>query len=164
MQAPLNRDVRALLDRLVAESLPSESGVEAWRSFLQAHASLMRKLASDLAEKTGLSLGDFDVLAQLANAGGELRMTELAHALGYSLGGLTRLADKLQALNLITRERCETDGRGYQVTLTPHGAQRLKRLHVTHLTRVRALFLNRVTSEEQQVLASIWTRLQEEPA
>ena len=74
MQVTRNRDVRALLDRLVAQSLPSESGLEAWSSFLQAHASLMRRLASDLAEKTGLSLGDFDVLAQLANAGGELRM------------------------------------------------------------------------------------------
>ena len=95
MQAPLNRDVRALLDRLVAESLPSESGVEAWRSFLQAHASLMRTLANDLAEKTGLSLGDFDVLAQLANAGGELRMTDLAARAFSSRSGMTRRVARL---------------------------------------------------------------------
>ena len=30
----------------------------------------MRRLAADLAETTKLSLGDFDVLAQLALAGG----------------------------------------------------------------------------------------------
>lgn len=137
----------------------------AWRGLVQTHQRLWTTLDRELQDETGLNLAAYELLLKLEEGPGTgLRMTELAHALGYSLGGLTRLADKLQALNLITRERCETDGRGYQVTLTPHGAQRLKRLHVTHLTRVRALFLNRVTSEEQQVLASIWTRLQEEPA
>lgn len=137
----------------------------AWRGLLQTHHRLWTTLDRELQDETGLNLAAYELLLTLEEGPDTgLRMTELAHALGYSLGGLTRLADKLQALNLITRERCETDGRGYQVTLTPHGAQRLKRLHVTHLKRVRALFLNRVTPEEQQVLASIWTRLQEEPA
>ena len=138
---------------------------QAWRGLLQTHQRLWNTLDRELQDETGLNLAAYELLLTLEEGPDTgLRMTELAHALGYSLGGLTRLADKLQALNLITRERCETDGRGYQVTLTPHGAQRLKRLHVTHLKRVRALFLNRVTPEEQQVLASIWTRLQEEPA
>ena len=137
----------------------------AWRGLLQTHQRLWTTLDQELQDETGLNLAAYELLLTLEEGPDTgLRMTELAHALGYSLGGLTRLADKLQSLNLITRERCETDGRGYQVTLTPHGAQRLKRLHVTHLKRVRALFLNRVTPEEQQVLASIWTRLQEEPA
>lgn len=137
----------------------------AWRGLLQTHQRLWTTLDRELQDETGLNLAAYELLLTLEEGPDTgLRMTELAHALGYSLGGLTRLADKLQALNLITRERCETDGRGYQVTLTPHGAQSLKRLHVTHLKRVRALFLNRVTPEEQQVLASIWTRLQEEPA
>lgn len=137
----------------------------AWRGLLQTHQRLWTILDRELQDETGLNLAAYELLLTLEEGPDTgLRMTGLAHALGYSLGGLTRLADKLQALNLITRERCETDGRGYQVILTPHGAQRLKRLHVTHLKRVRALFLNRVTPEEQQVLASIWTRLQEEPA
>ena len=123
----------------------------AWRGLLQTHHRLWTTLDRELQDETGLNLAAYELLLTLDD--------------GPDTGlRLTELADKLQALNLITRERCETDGRGYQVTLTPHGAQRLKRLHVTHLKRVRALFLNRVTPEEQQVLASIWTRLQEEPA
>lgn len=38
----------------------------------------MRQLETDLDKETGLALADFDVLAQLAVAGGQLRMTELA--------------------------------------------------------------------------------------
>src|SRR6266516_1917781 len=73
-------DPAKLLDRLITEELPSKRGLEAWTSFLQAHASLMRQLEADLEKHTGFALADFDVLAQLANAGGELRMTELARS------------------------------------------------------------------------------------
>jgi hypothetical protein len=38
----------------------------------------MRRLDTDLERETGLALADFDVLAQLAKAHGELRITELA--------------------------------------------------------------------------------------
>ena len=63
MQGSSSRsDVVGLLDRLVAKELPS--GLEAWDSFLRAHATLMRRLEVDLAQATGLALADFDVLAQ----------------------------------------------------------------------------------------------------
>ena len=75
MQVPSQTDAAALLDRLIGEAVPDRRGLAAWRSLLRAHASLMRELATDLVTETGLSLGDFDVLAQLALGGGELRMT-----------------------------------------------------------------------------------------
>jgi DNA-binding MarR family transcriptional regulator len=50
----------------------------------------MRQLDTDLRENTGLRLADFDVLAQLADAGGQLRMTELAARALLSRSGLTR--------------------------------------------------------------------------
>src|SRR3989442_6181713 len=78
MQVPSKSDLAGLLDRLVARELQSGSTLEAWDSFLRAHAILMSRLEVDLAQATGLALADFDVLAQLARAGGELRMTDLA--------------------------------------------------------------------------------------
>ena len=76
MQVPTKSDTAGLLNRLVADELPSGSRLAAWDSFLRAHATLMRRLQVDLAQATGLALADFDVLAQLARAGGDLRMTE----------------------------------------------------------------------------------------
>ena len=70
MQVNSQTDSAVLIERLVAEASPRPGALETWRSFLQAHASLMRQLTGDLAQATGLSLGDFDVLAQLAVAGG----------------------------------------------------------------------------------------------
>jgi hypothetical protein len=63
VQALSDTDPAALLERLVNDALPDQRGLGAWRSLLRAHASLMRELATDLATTTGLTLGDFDVLA-----------------------------------------------------------------------------------------------------
>src|SRR2546422_659883 len=90
MQELSEPDVAGLLDRLVADQLPGLRGLGAWRSLLQAHATLLRQLETDLEKETGLALADFDVLAQLAVAGGELRMTELAARALISRSGMTR--------------------------------------------------------------------------
>jgi hypothetical protein len=71
-------DIAGLLESLVVSELPGRRGLDAWSALLRAHATLLRQMETDLEEETGLALADFDVLAQLAVAGGELRMTELA--------------------------------------------------------------------------------------
>src|SRR5215210_1763776 len=78
MQIDSKTDVAELFDQAVTAELPNRRGSGAWASLLQAHATLIRRLEADLEEETGLALADFDVLAQLASAGGELRMTKLA--------------------------------------------------------------------------------------
>ena len=95
MQIDGRTDVAGLLDRLVRAELPEGRGLDAWASLLQAHATLMRRLESDLERETGLALADFDVLAQLARAGGELRMTELAARALISRSGMTRRVARL---------------------------------------------------------------------
>src|SRR6266513_2245584 len=78
MQIPPDTGAAELFERLLEGEVPGRRGFEAWRSLLRAHATLMRRLDTDLERETGLALADFDVLAQLAEANGELRMTELA--------------------------------------------------------------------------------------
>ena len=118
-------DPAALIERLVAEATSRTGALDAWRSFLQAHATLMRRLAADLAETTKLSLGDFDVLAQLALAGGELRMSELATRAFSSRSGMTRRVARLVDEGLVARASDEADARGVVVALTEAGVNRL---------------------------------------
>src|SRR6266487_6247071 len=80
MQILPETDVAQLFDRLVEEQVPGRRGLQAWRSLLRAHATLTRRLDTELEQETGLALADYDVLAQLAQAHGELRMTELARS------------------------------------------------------------------------------------
>src|SRR5258708_29327812 len=95
MQEPAKQDLAANLGRVIDEVVPGRRGLDAWRALLEAHATLVRQLQTDLVNKTGLDLNDFDVISQLAEAGGELRMTELAAPPFSSPSGLTRRVDRL---------------------------------------------------------------------
>jgi DNA-binding MarR family transcriptional regulator len=145
-------DVAGLLDRLVAAELPERRGLNAWVSLLQAHASLMRRLESDLERETGLALADFDVLAQLARAGGELRMTELAARALISRSGMTRRVARLVDENLVRRADADADGRGVVVALTDAGVARLAETAPVHARGISKLFVAQLDDRELAIL------------
>src|SRR6478672_4733812 len=152
MQVPSTADPAAVLDRLICDALPNERGLGAWRALLRAHASLIRELSTDLAMKARLPLGDFDVLAQLALAGGELRMTELAAKAFSSRSAMTRRVDRLVQEGLVQRTSSDADGRGVVVALTDPGLARLTEAVPVHLNGVSTLFIERLDDEELAVL------------
>jgi DNA-binding MarR family transcriptional regulator len=152
MQVPSETGSPAALDALVRDALPEARGLGAWRAFLQAHASLMRELATDLVTKTDLSLNDFDVLAQLAIADGELRMTDLAARAFSSRSGMTRRVERLVDDGLVRRTSAESDARGVLVTLTDAGRQRLAETVPVHLGKVSELFIERLDDEQLAIL------------
>jgi DNA-binding MarR family transcriptional regulator len=152
MQVPSKTDTTSLLDRLLDDALPDQRGLGAWRSLIRAHASLIRDLATDLVTKTGLTLGDFDVLAQLAFAGGELRMTDLAANAFSSRSGMTRRVDRLVEEGLVGRSPADGDARGVVVVLTDAGVARLREALPIHLQRVSELFIEPLDDQELAVL------------
>src|SRR3954453_17736264 len=140
MQLTKDRDVAAELDRAVAAEMPRTQALDAWRTFLQAHATLVRRLETDLEAATGLALADFDVLAQLAQAGGRLRMTELADKVLISRSGMTRRVARLVDDGLVSRCSAETDARGVVVSLTQAGGDRLLETAPVHARGINELF------------------------
>jgi DNA-binding MarR family transcriptional regulator len=152
MQVHSITDPAAALDALITAALPDRRGLGAWRSLLHAHASLMRELATDLAMKTRLPLGDFDVLAQLALAGGDLRMTELAAKAFSSRSAMTRRVDRLVEEGLVRRTSSDADGRGVVIAVTETGMARLAEAMPVHLEGVSKLFLERLDDRELAVL------------
>ena len=119
--------------------------LSAWRSFLRAHATVLRALERELVAEQGLALTDYDVLVQLATATDRrLRMSELADALLLSRSGVTRLVDRMVADGLVERVTCETDRRGQWAALTRAGYARLRAATPVHLRGVTEHFLDRI--------------------
>jgi DNA-binding MarR family transcriptional regulator len=154
MQVPAKQDRAADLGRLIDEAVPGRRGLEAWGALLEAHATLMRQLQTDLVNKTGLDLNDFDVISQLARAGGGLRMTELAARAFSSRSGLTRRIDRLVEEGLVSRTTAGDDARGVVVTLTDAGAARVSETVPVHLRAVAELFIAKLDNQELEVLES----------
>src|SRR5437870_4491398 len=148
MQILPETDAAQLFHRLVEQEVPGRRGLEAWRSLLQAHATLMRRLDTDLARETGLALLDFDVLAQLAQANGELRMTELADRALISRSGMSRRVARLVSEGLVRREKAGTDARGVVVALTRAGLARLAETAPVHARGISKLFVAQLDDQE----------------
>ena len=154
MQILPGTDAAEVFGRLVEDQVPGRRGLEAWRSMLRAHATLMRRLDTDLERETGLALADFDVLAQLAIAGGSLRMAELADRALISRSGMTRRVARLVHEGLVRRAQADADGRGVVVQLTNSGLDRLSVAAPVHIRGVSDLFLMKLNDQELGVLES----------
>lgn len=152
MQVSPESDVTALLHRLVEDELPGRRGLSAWSSLLKAHATLLRQLEKDLESETGLALADFDVLAQLADAGGGLRMTDLAARALISRSGMTRRVTRLVDEGLVRRSGAAKDARGVVVELTDAGLVRLAETVPSHARGVADYFVSRLDDDELAVL------------
>ena len=152
MQIIPETDAAELLDRLVEAEVPGRRGFDAWRSLLRAHATLIRRLDTDLERETGLALADFDVLAQLAAAHGELRMTELAERALISRSGMSRRVARLVDEGLVRRDRAGTDARGVVVALTEAGIARLAETAPVHARGISKLFVTQLDDQELALL------------
>ena len=145
-------DAAEVFGRLVEDQVPGRRGLGAWTSFLRAHATLMRRLDTDLEGETGLALADFDVLAQLAEAHGQLRMTELADRALISRSGMSRRVARLADQGLVRRDKAGTDGRGVVVALTEAGMARLAETAPVHVRGISKLFVAQLDDQELVLL------------
>ncbi|HTE58852.1 MAG TPA: MarR family transcriptional regulator [Solirubrobacteraceae bacterium] len=138
----------------------SERQLDAWTRFLRAHASVTRALEPELASEHGLTLSDYDVLVQLAQAPGRrLRPVEVARAVLLTRSGVTRLVHGLERAGLVERVPSPDDGRSSLVHLTEAGRDVLRRASRTHLAGVRERFAERFDEDELRTLSDLLGRL-----
>jgi DNA-binding MarR family transcriptional regulator len=113
--------------------------LEAWINFLRAHAAVTRQFNAELLAMHGLTINDYDVLAQLSRAPEQaLKRVELAERVLLTPSGITRLLKGLETAGYVSNRPCAEDAR---------------------VTSVRALFSERFEKDELETLASLLERL-----
>jgi DNA-binding MarR family transcriptional regulator len=141
---------------------PDAQRLAVWRSFLESHAVITQALAEELESERELPLNWYDVLVQLGEAGGRLRMQELAGRLLVNKSSLTRLIDRMATAGLVTRQPCAEDGRGHYAVLTRDGREELRRAAPTHLRGVQEHFARHLTDTDVTALARVFAKLAQE--
>ena len=121
------------------EPVPLTAEEEAFvRAFARALLTVPRALDADLLQEQRMSMNEYSTLMHLSEAPSRrLRMSDLAAASTLSLSGMTRIMNRLEGLRLVQRERCASDGRGFEAVLTDAGLERLRQAWPTHLKSVR---------------------------
>ena len=134
--------------------------LEAWRSFLQSHAAILRGLDAALMTDHGLTTRDYEALLYLAQAPDRrLPMSALAESTMLTRSGITRLVDGLVAAGLIERVACDNDARVSYARLTEEGYEKLRHAGCSHVASIHRLFLDHFSAEEIEVLAGMLSRL-----
>jgi DNA-binding MarR family transcriptional regulator len=136
------------------------TALEAWRSYLQSHASILRELDADLVAVQGMTTRDYEVLLYLSQAPDrKLPMSALAESTMLTRSGITRLVDGLVAGGLIERVSCRNDARVSYAHLTDAGYEKLRDAGCTHVAGIQRLFLEHFSPEEIEQLAALLSRL-----
>ena len=136
-----------------------EPHLSAWRAVLNSHASVVARVERALAEADLPPLAWYDVLWAVRRAPGRrVRMAELANRLTLSRGGLTKLADRLEAAGLLRREPAQDDGRGLYAVLTQAGEEMLRRMWPVYSRVLRQTFVEAISAEEAAVIAAALDR------
>ncbi len=143
---------------------PDPQRLEAWRTFLRAHAVLTDTLDRELQAERGLPLAWYDVLLSLAEADdSRLRMHDLADRVMLSRSGLTRLVDRMAAGGLVSRRPDPDDRRGTLACLTEEGMRTLRRAAPVHLRGVQEHFASHLRDDEVDVVHAALQRVSERP-
>lgn len=136
------------------------SALEAWRSFLQSHASILRELDAELVAAHAMTSRDYEVLLYLAQVPDRrLPMSSLATSTMLTRSGITRLVDGLVDAGLIERVSCPSDARISYARLTDQGYEKLRQAGCTHIASIQRLFLKHFTPDEIGQLATLLGRL-----
>lgn len=125
----------------------------AWHALLVVHHRLTGAMDEELRAAHGLRLDWYDVLVQLSEAGGRLRMAELAEATLFSRTDCTRIVDRMEKVGYVERRPAEEDGRGVYAVLTPQGRSMLRRASATHMASIRRRFAEHLEGGEAGSMA-----------
>jgi DNA-binding MarR family transcriptional regulator len=135
--------------------------VQAFVNFIRAHACVVRGLDRELVSDHGLTINDYEVLLRLARAPDRmLRRVDLAQQVLLTPSGITRLLDGLQRSGYVEKAACDTDARVVYAKLTAAGRDKLRAATDDHVASIRALFGERFTDEELEMLCDFLERLQ----
>jgi len=110
-----------------------EIRAQGWRTLAALHGLIETRLEQALGAEAGLSVVEYTVLDALNRQDGwHMRMQQLARAAALSSSATTRLVNRLEDRNLLTRILCADDRRGIYTELTTAGHRLLEKARPVH--------------------------------
>ena len=135
--------------------------LDTYFALMEAVSLLQHSVEQQLRAEGDLSYVQFQLLARLAAARGQLTMTELADGVVYSRSGLTYQAGLLEQAGLVTRGPSPDDDRATLVTITDSGLALLGHVMPGHIQITRRLLLDPLSHDDLHHLGDIMTRVRD---
>jgi len=133
-------------------SSPTPEQLRCWRLFVESSLALVDVLDTELQEAAGIPQRWYDVLVHLEESPDGIAMTELADQILYSKSGFTRLIDRMQEAELVSRVRPPNDRRSILVTITDQGTQTMQDARRHHRDGIERHFSKHLTDTDTKAL------------
>ena len=133
-------------------SSPSPERLRNWRLFFESAMAVIDVLDEELQREAGISTRWYDVLVHLEESPEGIPMNELAERILYSKSGFTRVVDRMEEAELVSRVRPEHDRRTILVVLTDKGAETMEHARRHHRDGIERHFAKHLTDNEVKVL------------
>jgi DNA-binding MarR family transcriptional regulator len=140
---------------------PDPQQLGAYFALTEAVSLLQHQVELHLRAEGGLSYVQFQLLARLADAHGQLTMTQLADGVVYSRSGLTYQAGLLEEAGLIARGPSSDDERATLVAITETGRALFGRVLPGHVQVLRRLLFDPLSGDDLHHLGDIMTRVRD---
>jgi DNA-binding MarR family transcriptional regulator len=132
-------DVEAMVRAVPADRQPE---LRLWLRMLSCANMISAEVRQRLRTEYGLTLPQFDLMAQLYREPDGLRLSDLSQRMMVSNGNLTGLVERLVGDGLLSREASPQDRRAFVVRLTEKGSTEFAKVAKAHEGWIRSLFRN----------------------
>lgn len=119
-----------------------------------------RRAHDQMRRDSDLTGTQYEILIRLRNAGGELRMSDIADKLVHTKSGLTYQVRQLELLGLVHRGRALTDDRVVIAQITESGRQLVRDLHDQRTQFILDTVIEPFTEPELAALHQLLGKLQ----
>jgi DNA-binding MarR family transcriptional regulator len=139
----------------------SAVGGVAWATeLIRLEIAVWERIDTRLRESHELPLAFFESLLFISRASrGSMRVGDLARALRVTVGGTSKLVDRIERAGLIAREPDPDDRRASRVVLTTAGKRKLTAALKTYEAEVGSIVGGVLSPEEQQQMSDYVSRL-----
>jgi DNA-binding MarR family transcriptional regulator len=159
-ETPTRRARRAVSNPSNPSNERPVAGVEWLSDLIRLEIVLWERVDARLREKHDLSLAFFESLHFIGRSpDGALRIGNLAQALRVTVGGTSKLADRIERAGLIRREPDPDDRRASRVALTESGRRTLAAATKTYEAELGRALDPELSDEEQRAMHDLVTRL-----
>ena len=136
------------------------SGVAWTTALIRLEIALWERVNARLLEAHELPLAFFEPLRLISTGPGDsMRVGDLARQLRITVGGTSKLVDRIAEAGLVAREPDPDDRRASRVSLTRAGARKVTTALETYEAEVAGILARVLSPEEQRQMGDYVSRL-----
>jgi MarR family transcriptional regulator, organic hydroperoxide resistance regulator len=134
--------------------------VELFRDLVRLETQLWNRVETRIQHAHGLPLAWLEIM-QVVSATGDCRVLDIAKALSITVGGASKVVDKVEAAGWCRRQPNPTDGRSNLIQLTEAGERLLEAANITFSSALTADVAAAAPAAELAQLAATLRRLRQ---